>query len=96
MMNQGRFYFYIAYQVITGIYSFLSSGLAVRKEIPHTSTLSTPNFKYPNLATSNVTMFEGDIDEIDMDDISIHFEEKQDTENEKKNRLVFRIFLGIL
>ncbi|KAJ3640661.1 hypothetical protein Zmor_027209 [Zophobas morio] len=83
--------------------SFLSSGLIARKEVPHSSGLSTPtlphpNFKYPNLASSNVTMFEGNIDEIDMDDISIHFAseqskdgdddtEKRDVENEKKSHL---------
>ncbi|XP_044262844.1 LOW QUALITY PROTEIN: uncharacterized protein LOC123010207 [Tribolium madens] len=56
------------------------SGLTtVRREV---ETSFSPKFKYPT-ASSNVTMFEGDIDEIDMDDISIHFEEKQDTENEK-------------
>nr|XP_008200333.1 PREDICTED: uncharacterized protein LOC661294 isoform X2 [Tribolium castaneum] len=53
-------------------------GLTVRRELE--TTHISPKFKSP----PNVTMFEGDIDEIDIHDISIHFEEKQDTENEKK------------
>ncbi|RZC39628.1 uncharacterized protein BDFB_011539, partial [Asbolus verrucosus] len=85
--------------------SFLSSGLVARKEIAHSSMISTaslplPNYKYPNVTPSNITMFGGDIDEIDMEDISIHFAsdaeqrksveedtEKQDVEKEKKSHL---------